>query len=333
MIVCSSASDSVANGMRSSSATVTPASSFNSPIAVAAKLPPGSAAPAGKHHVSSSARRVKRTRPSDGRRKATIAPGIKTSSLPIRFRSCPRYESEKLNRGTLRLSLSGPGPNIDRVAEGMQREMKRLRGQIIRSGIHGEYTITREAVEGMLEQIEASPKPVNIEHDPTRPPVGRMVKPKLIELPNGEVALETETELFDEAVSAVLKSARELEEEIARLPGFRVGEGPLGLTVDPRSYRHEDIEAIRGSATVAGEIEVFDNAMRFSVLPDALLVIGLGAPTAAAWWFSKGFFTKLGEMLGEAAGDELASSYRAFKAKTVEVVERREPRDRPPITM
>jgi hypothetical protein len=44
----------------------------------------------------------------------------------------------------------------------------------------------------MLEQIKASPKPVNIEHDPTRPPVGWIVKPRLIELPDGEVALETE---------------------------------------------------------------------------------------------------------------------------------------------
>src|SRR6187549_75847 len=114
MIVCSPASDSVAKGMSSSSATVTPASSFNSPIAVAAKLPPGSAAPAGRHHVSSSARRVKRTRPSDGRRKATIAPGIKTSSLPIRFRSCPRYESEKLIRRTL---LRGRAVPFATVAE------------------------------------------------------------------------------------------------------------------------------------------------------------------------------------------------------------------------
>jgi hypothetical protein len=91
----------VANGIRSSSATVTPASSFSSLIAVAAKLPPGSAAPAGKHRVPSPARRVKSTRPSAGRRKATIAPGIRTSSLPIRFRSRPRYESEKLTKGTL----------------------------------------------------------------------------------------------------------------------------------------------------------------------------------------------------------------------------------------
>lgn len=219
------------------------------------------------------------------------------------------------------------------MAKETQGGVKRLRGQIIRSGTHGEYTITREAVEGMLEQIEASPKPVNIEHDPTRPPVGRIVKPRLIELPDGEVALETETELFDEAVSAVLRSASGLEEEVARLPGLQIGEGPLGLTVDPRSYRQEDIEAIRESATGAGEIEVFDNAMRFSVLPDALLVIGLGTPTVAAWWFSKGFFTKLGEMFGEAVGEEMASSYRAFKAKTVEAVERREPRDRLPITM
>ncbi len=65
---------------------------------------------------------------------------------------------------------------------------KRLRGQIIRSGVHGDYTITREAVEEMLEQIQAAPKPVNIEHDPTVPPVGRMTNPKLIELDDGEVA-------------------------------------------------------------------------------------------------------------------------------------------------
>jgi hypothetical protein len=219
------------------------------------------------------------------------------------------------------------------VAKETQGGIKKLRGQIIRSGTHGEYTITREAVEGMLEQMEASPKPVNVEHDPTRPPVGRIVKPRLVELPDGEVALETETELFDEAVPAILKSARALEEEVARLPGFRIGEGPLGLTVDPRSYRQEDIEAIRESATGTGEIEVFDNALRFSVLPDALLVIGLGTPTVAAWWFSKGFFTKLGEMLGEAVGEEMASNYRAFKVKTLEAVERRKPRDRPPITM
>jgi len=73
---------------------------------------------------------VKSTRPSGGRRKAIIAPGIRISSVPIRFRSCPRYESEKLNRSTITSSLSGYRPNIDLVAEEMQLGMKRLRGQI-----------------------------------------------------------------------------------------------------------------------------------------------------------------------------------------------------------
>jgi hypothetical protein len=70
--------------------------------------------------------------------------------------------------------IDNPAASIS--ATDARSSRKRLRGQIIRSGTHGEYTITREAVEGMLEQRQASPKPVNVEHDPTVPPVGRMAR-------------------------------------------------------------------------------------------------------------------------------------------------------------
>lgn len=210
---------------------------------------------------------------------------------------------------------------------------KGLRGEIIRSGVHGEYTITREAVEGMLEQIQASPKPVNIEHDPTVPPVGRMTNAKLIELPDGEVALETEMELFEGTVPAVFKAASELEREISELSPFETEEGPLEITTDSRSYEAADIEALRDIAAGAGGAEASDSAMRFSVTPDALLVIGLGSVGIAARWFLKGFFTKAGEGLGEEVGKDLARAYREFKDQALAMVERRQPADRPPITM
>jgi hypothetical protein len=210
---------------------------------------------------------------------------------------------------------------------------KRLRGQIIRSGVHGDYTVTREAVEGMLEQIQAAPKPVNIEHDPTVRPVGRIKNARLIELGDGEVALETEMELFDGEVSVLLKPVGELRREIAQLPPISAEDGPLEITTDPRSYTTPDVQALREIAARAGGAEAFDNAMRFSVTPDALLMIGLGTSGLAAMWFLKGFFTKAGEGLGEEVGKDLAGAYRDFKDQAVEMVERRDPADRPPITM
>jgi hypothetical protein len=77
---------------------------------------------------------------------------------------------------------------------------------------------------------------------------------------------------------------------------------------------------------------------RFSQLPDALLVIALGFPAAATWWFARGFFTKAGEAagtkVGDELGDELVAAYRAFKRHVREMVSgRRTPAESPPITM
>jgi len=211
---------------------------------------------------------------------------------------------------------------------------KRLRGQIIRSGTHGEYTITREAVEGMLEQLQDSPKPVNLEHDPTIPPVGRVLGGALVDLPDGEVALETEMEIFDGTIPAVLHPAQLLDEKLSELTPVSVEEGVLELTTDARSYKHGDIEALQQLAGEVGEVKAFDGAVRFSVLPDALLVLALGMPSAAAAWFMKGFFTKAGEEVGKEVGADLAGIYKRFKESLVEMVgQRRQPSDRPPITM
>lgn len=212
-----------------------------------------------------------------------------------------------------------------------------LRGQIIRSGHHGRYVITREAVTGMLAQIQERPVPVNIEHDPTQPPVGRVVRGQLVELDDGEVALEIETEMLKGGGPAAIYPVSRLAEAAAALASIPAQVGRLDLVIDERSYRPDDLEELRGIAADVAETNVLDTVVRFSQLPDALLVFELGLPATAAFWFSKGFFSKFGERVGDELGGEvgqdLARAYRALKAKLREVVRRRQPSDRPPLTM
>ncbi len=210
-------------------------------------------------------------------------------------------------------------------------------GQIIRSGRHGHYVITREAVAGMLEQLRERPVPVNIEHDPTEPPIGRVVGGNLVEVEDGELALETEIEIFTGTWPAALYPVSRLDGLASDLPAIEIEKGPLELLIDDRSYSPDDLEALRQVAATAGDVDATDGAVRFSQLPDALLILSLGSAATAAWWFSKGFFSKLGERVGDELGAEvgadLVAAYRALKLKLREVVQRRQPPDRPPLTM
>ncbi len=214
---------------------------------------------------------------------------------------------------------------------------KGLRGQIIRSGNHGGYVITRETVEGMLSQLQSQPVPVNIEHDPTQPPVGRITGGRLVETDDGEVALETDMELF-ESSRALLLPAAQLEEALEGMPSIRLEPGRLQIGIDERSYPMAEVVELAQLASKAGEVTTDESALRFSQLPDALLVLALGSPAVAAWWFSRGFFTKAGEAAGERVGKEIGEDlvglYRTFKARLRRMVaDRRSPADRPPITM
>jgi hypothetical protein len=77
-------------------------------------------------------------------------------------------------------------------------ERRRMSGRIARTGRFGEVVLTRQAIEDLVEQMQTTPTPVNIEHDPTVPPVGRTVGGKLVELGDGECAAEHEFEIFED---------------------------------------------------------------------------------------------------------------------------------------
>lgn len=224
------------------------------------------------------------------------------------------------------------------VSDGNNPGRTRFTGQIIRSGKHGQYVIPREAVEGMVEQLQERPLPVQIEHDPSERPVGRVIDARLVELPDGEVALEADMELFPDKVEAMLFPMARLYEILGQLPAVDPEEGPLHLQIDQRSYAANDLEELRAAAAAVGSVTTSDSQLRFSAVPDALLIIALGTPAAAMFWFTKGFFTKAGEAAGESIGrelgDEAVRAYRSFKSHLREMVaNRRRPKDRPPITL
>jgi hypothetical protein len=199
-----------------------------------------------------------------------------------------------------------------------------LSGQIIRSGQHGQYLITRETVEDMHRQLQERPVPVNIEHDPTVPPVGRITDSRLVELEDGELALETDTEIFDGTVPAALYAHSDLASAVQALEHLPAEAGPVDVIVDDRLYSKEDLEALRVIIAEVGGANARDGALRFSQLPDALLVFSLGSTGTAMFWFSKGFFTKLGERtaeeLGEEVGKDLAGAYRALKTRSAKLL-------------
>jgi hypothetical protein len=214
------------------------------------------------------------------------------------------------------------------------RERTRYVGQMVASGDHGDVIVSREFVESVVEQLQASPKPVGIEHNPTNPPVGRLVGGRLVELPDGEVAAESVIEVYDETQTVVLHSHEEFVEACRALPGLIPEDGPLRISIDKRSYDRSDIETLLEEARSIGQAESGAEALRFSQLPDPLLIIALGAPATAGFWFAKGFFTKIGEVFGREVGEDLLRAYAAFKARLRTVItERRNPIDRPPITM
>jgi hypothetical protein len=208
-------------------------------------------------------------------------------------------------------------PTEPRSSESPSR--RRAVARLVQSGTTkaGDTYITRAAVEGMVEQLQGRTLPVGFEHDPTLPPVGRILGGKLIEVGNGEVAVESVIEIFECETRAPLFSVSQLLDAIAELPPVAIEEGPLRLEIDSRSYKRADLEPLIADARVAGPAEQSDHIVRLSVGPDALLVIALGSGTL---WFTKGFFTRLGEKAADAVSEDLATAYSAFKGKLRDLV-------------
>lgn len=76
-------------------------------------------------------------------------------------------------------------------------------GQTLRSGWDGSRMVTREEIVATYERLREHPAPVAPGRDPTQVPIGRTAAPELQELPDGELALVHDVELFDGFVTDV----------------------------------------------------------------------------------------------------------------------------------
>lgn len=92
--------------------------------------------------------------------------------------------------------------------------------------------------------------------------------------------------------------------------------------VDEQNYELSRFNELKARFDKVVSVQVQENVRR-GILPPAIVVVLITVPL---YYFSKGFFTKLGEKvgekLGEAIGEDVVKAYEFFKKKTIEVIKK-----------
>ena len=201
--------------------------------------------------------------------------------------------------------------------------------------LHGDQ-ISKEALLQAKEQIRGTSCPaVGVGHDPTVPPLGKVLSAEVREREDGIYELLITQEVFERSEAVILPDGTQgikTESESDRRP-FVLSE-PVERTqvsVDPNSFgRRRDadryIEAVRADAP-SGSFEPKLH-VRKAILPDPELVITLGELAAAAF-VSKKLFDKISERIGDHIAEDAAKVYDLFRAAILKFPQYVNPRSRP----
>ena len=166
---------------------------------------------------------------------------------------------------------------------------------------HGEK-ITKEALEGMVSQVNANYFPINIEHDPRQPILGRIAGAYLQEMGKGEYEVIGELEFFDENDTlASLTSTKTIAQ--SPFPKDKV------LLHYDRNFDNpddkENINNILNKLSGAGAPTLKNSIDPIGVLDIAALV--------AFGTISKGFLSKMGGDSWEYVRDNIKSIFSRKK--------------------
>lgn len=159
------------------------------------------------------------------------------------------------------------------------------------------------ALEGMIEELNHSLIPLNIEHDPRIPPIGRVIGAEITKLDDNEYALDGIVELFDQGEQIKEITDREI-------PLREYDESRLTVVYD-RGFRDADslylIDELSQAIDALKQEEI-----KKSLEPVAVIIIGL---TFILTQTAAGFFNKLGEDIYEKLKTGLKKLFSKGKRK------------------
>lgn len=147
---------------------------------------------------------------------------------------------------------------------------------------HGE-SISADALRELASSVADVYIPINIEHDPRHPPVGRLHSAYVRETNDGEFEVVGTLEVFEGDIPDMSESEREL-----RLP--RIDSDKIQIQYD-RNYKNPHDEALLRELSSATEAHLGYVGKKSL---DPLSVICISAGTFALGGIAKGFFSKLG---------------------------------------
>lgn len=166
--------------------------------------------------------------------------------------------------------------------------MKRIQKIMATSHVdlHGDM-IHPDALEDAARQIREQYLPMNIEHDIRRPPIGRIVSAEVIKLQDGEYALQSTAELFEES-----DSLESLTGDGRKIPIRGQDIQTIVVEYDRTFQDKEGQELLRGLSQISGEIEKPREIIKKALEPISTILIGAGVFAVGA--IATGFFSKLG---------------------------------------
>ena len=194
--------------------------------------------------------------------------------------------------------------------------MRRERAIIITSHVdlHGERG-DPDSLEPVATEMNRKYLPLNVEHDLWKPPIGRIAASEVIQLEDGERAVESIIEIFEDGDSAdlLVGDGRSIEVSKSDVPTFRVEYD--------RSYDTEDgqrlISALRALSHDSEVAPVAKKALE----PISTLIIAAGVFIAGT--IAKSFFTKLGEDLYKGLKTILANHFERLGTSTPRLLDLR----------
>lgn len=194
-----------------------------------------------------------------------------------------------------------------------------------------------EALESAASQINGERAPqVGVEHDPTLPPIGKVIKAEILPTGDGEHDLIGYQEIFERSAMTRLPDgtlAVKYSSAVDRRP-FVIGRvfsgDKLGIAYDGVNFgSNDDLDAFVAEVTLGGELKFEErDIFRKSVLPDPEVIFGF-AKVVGTYLAGKKVFDKVGSQVAEDIGTDLAKLYRSIRNTAFAAAKYCIPKNRP----